>query len=60
MAKLFPHTAEQLIEHMERLYPEPVFKPGTPPDVMSFQSGQRSVVRQMRDAFDLTTRRKEP
>jgi hypothetical protein len=57
--KFFPRTAQELIEYMEKSYPEPQLDHTIPPDELRFVSGQRSVVRRMRREFDIATSAKD-
>lgn len=57
--KFFPRTAQELIQHMEKRFPEPDLDGKTPNDEARYLTGQRSVVRQMRREYDLATSAKD-
>lgn len=51
------HTAEQMLQEMERQFPEFVADERTTADELRFRAGQRSVVRAMRDRLEATQKR---
>lgn len=40
----FPHTVTELIDELDKLYPEVVSRPGDSPEKIFYAAGQRSVV----------------
>jgi hypothetical protein len=57
MAKLLPDTAEGLIEHMEKLFPEPRPAPQDTDADIKWRLAQRQVVLQIKDQYAAAKRR---
>ena len=57
--KFFPRTALELLQHMEKRFPELDYDASAPEEFVRFHSGQRSVVRQMRREYELATSAKD-
>jgi hypothetical protein len=53
----FPRSVEELIRELDRRFPEPRFTPGQDHAEVMFEAGRRSVVHQLRDAYEAATRK---
>ena len=54
---IFPRSVEELIRELDRRFPEPRVTPGADIAEVMYRAGQRSVVHQMRDAFEAASRK---
>jgi hypothetical protein len=58
MAKpIFPLTAVDFLDELERRFPERLHQPGVTVDELWFSQGQRDVVTTMRGLFNLATKK---
>jgi hypothetical protein len=53
----FPKTVEQFLDELERRFPEYRVTPTSEPEEIMFRAGQRSVVHQMREAYQASQKR---